>query len=81
MQTYDVRSGNFVLWSPELYDVLKQNEPSVDGVKQECPLNRLTGFYACKGFSLDYLHDVLEGIVPHRIKSVTCTFDFEDLGA
>ena len=55
IQTCDVRGGNFVLRSPELYDeavnVLKQNDlVSVDGIKQECPLNRLAGFHACKGF-------------------------------
>ena len=69
IQTCDVRSGNFVLRSPELYDnavnLLKQSELlSVDGVKQECPLNRLKGFHACKGFPPDFLHDLLEGIVP-----------------
>lgn len=72
IQYCDVRSGNFVLRTPELYDeavnVLKQGEHvSVDGVKRECPLNRLTGFHACQGFPPDFLHDVLEGIVPREL--------------
>ena len=72
IQYCDVRSGNFVLRTPELYNeavnVLKQGEHlSVDGVKRECPLNRLTGFHACQGFPPDFLHDVLEDIVPREL--------------
>lgn len=79
IQTCDVRSGNFVLRTPDLYDeavnLLNQSElVSVDGVKRECPLNRLTGFHACEGFPPDFLHDVLEGIVP--IKLSLCLADF-----
>ena len=62
-------TGNFVLRSPESFDeavnVLKQSDvASVDGVKRDCPLNSLTGFHTCTGFPPDFLHDVLEGIVP-----------------
>ena len=69
IQTCDVRTGNFVLRSPESFDeavnVLKQSDvASVDGVKRDCPLNSLTGFHTCTGFPPDFLHDVLEGIVP-----------------
>lgn len=69
IQTRDVRSGNFVLRSPESFDeavnVLKQSDlASVDGVKRDCPLNSLAGFHTCTGFPPDFLHDVLEGIVP-----------------
>ena len=79
IQACDVRSGNFVLRSPELYDravnVLKQSEVvSVDGVKRDCPLNRLKGFHACQGFPPDFLHDVLEGIIP--IELSLCLADF-----
>ena len=79
IQTCDVRDGNFVLRTPELYDeavnVLKQRHvQSVDGVKRECPLNKLTGFHASQGFPPDLLHDVLEGIVP--IELSLCIADF-----
>lgn len=72
IQTCDVRSGYFVLRTPELYDeavnVLKQSElVSVDGLKQKCPLDILTGFHACQGFPPDFLHDVLEGTVPREL--------------
>ena len=33
-------------------------------MKRDCPLNSLTGFHTCTGFPPDFLHDVLEGIVP-----------------
>lgn len=61
--------GTLFLRSPELFDeavnVLKQSElVSVDSVKQDCPLNTLTSFHACKGFPPDFLHNVLVGIVP-----------------
>lgn len=79
IQTCDVRSGNFVLRTPDLYDesvnLLNQSDHvSVDGVKRECPLNRLTGFHACQGFPPDFLHDVLEGIVPVELS--LCLVDF-----
>lgn len=79
IQTCDVRSGMFILRTPELYNealnVLKENELlSVDGVKQEGPLNRLSGFHACQGFPPDFLHDVLEGIVPRDLS--LCLADF-----
>ena len=59
IQTHDVRTGNFVLRSPESFDaavnVLKQSElVSVDGVKRDCPLNSLTGFHTCTGFPPDF---------------------------
>ena len=79
IQTCDVRSGKFILRTPELYNeavnVLKHSELlSVDGVKRECPFNRLTGFHACQGFAPDFLHDVLEGIVPKELS--LCLADF-----
>ncbi|KAG5268668.1 hypothetical protein AALO_G00215090, partial [Alosa alosa] len=69
IQTSDVTSGNFVLRSCESFDeavkVLSHSEAEcVDGIKRDCPLNQLTGFHTCQGFPPDFLHDVLEGIVP-----------------
>lgn len=69
IQKYDVRSGIFSLRTPELFDeavnLLKQSDlSSVNGVKRDCPLNRLTHFHAAKGFPPDFLHDAFEGIVP-----------------
>lgn len=69
IQQRDVRSGSFTLRTPELFDVavnvLKQGDvSSVDGVKKDCPLNRLSHFHCAKGFPPDFLHDALEGIVP-----------------
>ena len=69
IQQHDVRSGAFILRTPELFDeainVLHTTDAScVDGLKRECPLNRLAHFHPAKGFPPDFLHDVLEGIVP-----------------
>ena len=57
IQQCSVRSGLFTLRTPELFDeavnVLKQTGVScVDGVKADCPLNRLAHFHAAKGICL-----------------------------
>lgn len=58
----------------EAVNVLKQSDVScVDGVKRDCPLNRLAHFHAAKGFPPDFLHDLLEGIVP--VELCTCFSD------
>lgn len=69
IQQHDVRSGTFTLRTPELYDeavnVLKTTDATcVDGLKKYCPLRRLVHFHPAKGFPPDFLHDLLEGIVP-----------------
>ena len=69
IQQHDVRSGAFILRTPELFDeainVLNTIDAScVDGLKRVCPLSRLAHFHPAKGFPPDFLHDVLEGIVP-----------------
>lgn len=69
IQKYDVRSGTFTLRTPTLFDeavnVLKTTDAScVDGLKKDCPLRRLAHFHPAKGFPPDFLHDLLEGIVP-----------------
>ncbi|KAL2101492.1 hypothetical protein ACEWY4_003253 [Coilia grayii] len=69
IQQYDVRSGAFTLRTPELFDeavnVLNTTDAScIDGLKRDCPLRRLAHFHPVKGFPPDFLHDVLEGIVP-----------------
>lgn len=49
----------------EAVNVLTQTDVScVDGVKKDCPLNRLAHFHAAKGFPPDFLHDLFEGIGP-----------------
>lgn len=74
IQQYGVRSGFFTLRTPELFDeavnVLTQTDVScVDGVKKDCPLNRLAHFHAAKGFPPDFLHNLFEGIVPVELLS------------
>ncbi|XP_049450794.1 uncharacterized protein LOC125900072 [Epinephelus fuscoguttatus] len=69
IQEHDVRSGNFTLRTPQLFHeavtVLKTTDAScVDGLKRDCPLRRLAHFHPAKGFPPDFLHDLLEGIVP-----------------
>lgn len=69
IQQHDVRSGAFILRTPELFDeainVLNTTDAScVDGLKRACPLSRFAHFHPAKGFPPDFLHDVLEGIVP-----------------
>lgn len=68
-QQHDVRSGAFILRTPKLFDeainVLNTTDAScVDGLKRVCLLSRLAHFHPAKGFPPDFLHDVLEGIVP-----------------
>lgn len=70
IQTTEVRSGLFPLRTKLSHEAnvleLKQNEnvQSVDGIKRVCVLNRLTYFHTSTGFPPDFLHDLLEGIVP-----------------
>ncbi|XP_063763029.1 uncharacterized protein LOC134880193 [Eleginops maclovinus] len=69
IQHHDVRSGAFTLRTPELFDeainVLNTTNAScVHGLKRDCPLSRLAHFHPVKGFPPDFLHDLLEGIVP-----------------
>lgn len=69
IQQHDVRSGTFTLRTPQQFDeavnVLNTTDAtSVDGLKRDCPLRRLTHFHPSTGFPPDFLHDVLEGIVP-----------------
>lgn len=52
----------------EAINVLKQSDLScVDGIKRDCPLNRLAHFHAAKRFPPDFLHDAFEGIVPMEL--------------
>lgn len=69
IQEHDVRSGNFTLRTPQLFDeavtVLQTTDAScVDGLKKDCPLRGLPHFHPAKGFPPDFLNDLLEGIVP-----------------
>lgn len=69
IQTVSVRDGLFPLRTKLLHTEavqrVKENEGLVvDGVKRDCILNKLTYFHSVTGFPLDFLHDLLEGIVP-----------------
>lgn len=69
IQTASVRDGLFPLRTKILHTEavqrVKENEGLVvDGVKRDCVLNQLTYFHSVTGFPPDFLHDLLEGIVP-----------------
>lgn len=40
---------------------------SVDGVKSDCVLNSLSYFHTIHGFPQDFMHDVLEGVIPKEL--------------
>ena len=73
IQTCSVRSGAFVLRTRESHNLdlseLKDNVTlkSVNGVKRDCVLNELQYFHCITGFPPDFLHDLLEGIVPFEL--------------
>lgn len=73
IQTCSVRCGSFVLRTKESHnlDISKLNEnpklKSVNGVKSVCVLNELQYFHCITGFPPDFLHDLLEGIVPFEL--------------
>ncbi|XP_034546085.1 uncharacterized protein LOC117817472 isoform X1 [Notolabrus celidotus] len=70
IQSCSVQSGSFLLRTKESHNenlyMLRENEKlkSIDGVKRDCVLNRLSYFHCITGFPPDLLHDLLEGIVP-----------------
>lgn len=71
IQTHEVRERRFPKRTEELHEQtlceIQKNKDShavVDGVKRDCPLNRLAHFSTMKGFPPDFLHDVFEGVVP-----------------
>lgn len=73
IQTTEVRGGLFPLRTKLTHeaDVLevKQSEliQNVNGVKRNCVLDNLTYFNTVTGFPPDFLHDLLEGIVPFEL--------------
>lgn len=73
IQSYSVQSKLFLLRTKESYNEnvsrLRENEclKSVDGVKRDCVLNKLSYFHYITGFPPDFLHDLLEGIVPFEL--------------
>lgn len=90
IQTVSVRSGTFPIRTKLSYNdaikTLKEQETStVDGVKRECVLNELSYFHCVTGFPPDFLHDLLEGIVPVELGLCLKTligrkyFTFEEL--
>lgn len=70
IQSCSVQSGSFVLRTKESHNEnlsrLRENEKlqSADGVKRDCVLNQLSYFHCITEFPPDFLHDLLEGIVP-----------------
>lgn len=60
---------------------------SVDGVKRDCALNRLSHFHTIQGFPPDFMHDVLEGVVPKELSFCLKSFiskhyfTFDDLNS
>ena len=73
IQSCSVQSNSFVLRTKESFNEnvsrLRENEhlKSVEGVKRDCVLNKLSYFHCVTGFPPDFLHDLLEGIVPFEI--------------
>jgi hypothetical protein len=67
METY------FVLHSKTLYDcaVACVGETSYDcratGIKRNCILNELQNFHVMENYSVDAMHDFLEGIAPFEL--------------
>lgn len=65
-----MRSGVFPLRTQQSIDACvsklqcTEKLSNVDGVKQDCVLNKLSHFETAKGFPPDFLHDLFEGIVP-----------------
>ena len=73
IQSCSVQSKSFLLRTNESYNEnisrLRENEclKSVDGVKRDCILSKLSYFHCIKGFPPDFLHDLLEGVVPFEL--------------
>ncbi len=44
-----------------------QHVENVNGVKRDCFFNKLTYFHTVTSFPPDFLHDLLEGIVPFEL--------------
>lgn len=70
IQSHVVQIYLFLLRTRESYDEkvsrLRQDEnlKSLDGVKRDSVLNNLSYFHCMRGFPPDFLHYLLEGIVP-----------------
>lgn len=73
IQSCSVQSKSFLLRTKESNNEnisrLMENEnlKVVDGVKGDCVLNKLSYFHCITGFPPDFVHDLLEGIVPVEI--------------
>lgn len=70
IQTHNVSEGRFPKRTIESHEkTLSEMQNSkvtqvVDGVKSDCVLNKLEHFSTIRGFPPDFLHDLLEGVVP-----------------
>ena len=43
------------------------------GVKRSCSLNSLKYFNTCENFSVDIMHDILEGVAQYEMKMLQMT--------
>ncbi|XP_026116308.1 uncharacterized protein LOC113094884 [Carassius auratus] len=73
IQTNEVRGGLFPLRTKLTHEAnvleVQQNQhvQNVNGVKRDCVLNKLNYFHTVTSFPPDFLHDLLEGIVPFEL--------------
>lgn len=51
----------------DLLELNRQQLVSVNGVKRDCVLDRLSYFHTIQGFPPDFMHDLFEGIVPWEL--------------
>lgn len=72
IDTHEVKEGVFPLRTVEAHkqDLLELNRHqfvSVNGVKSDCVLDRLSHFHTIQGFPPDFMHNLFEGIVPREL--------------
>ncbi|KAK0151868.1 hypothetical protein N1851_006762 [Merluccius polli] len=72
--TFSEDDPDLILCTKELYtehcDTVAQNPTLVHsfGVKRGCPLNALQFFHSLDNYSVDIMHDLLEGVVQYELK-------------
>lgn len=52
-----------------LQDLLTDNV-SATGIKESCVRNQINGFHAVYNYSVDLMHDVLEGVCSYDISNI-----------
>ena len=68
---HEVKERVFPLRTVEAHkqDLLELNRHqlvSVNGVKSDCVLDRLSHFHTIQGFPPDFMHDLFKGLVPRN---------------